>query len=122
MSLEYVNLKFGEAVGCIYAFQKKRNIENKVSSTPLRLMGDNIMSCEGDDPCTCAGIKCNCTRNKISWWPFTTLGYWRITWLKKKIKIYEIAKSYGGRDSLTLRSVLTLGLARKKKERKIGEA
>ena len=54
----------------VYAFleekkkEKKKNIENKVSSTPLRLMGDNIMSCEGNDPCTCAGIKW-CTRNKI---------------------------------------------------------
>ena len=27
-------------------------------------MGDN-MSCGREDPCTCAGIKCNCTRNKF---------------------------------------------------------
>ena len=23
------------------------------------------MSCGREDPCTCAGIKCNCTRNKF---------------------------------------------------------
>ena len=70
MSLEYVNLKFGEALGCICLSRrkkkrKKKNIKNKVSSTPLRSVGDNIMSCERDDPCTCAGIKCDYTRNKI---------------------------------------------------------
>ena len=64
-SLEYVNLRFGE-LWDVYAFleKEKKKITNKVSSTPLRSVGDNLMSCEGDDPCTCAGIKRNGIRNK----------------------------------------------------------
>ena len=52
-------------MGCICLSRKReKKITNKISSTPLRSVGDNLMSCEGDDPCTCAGIKCNGTRNK----------------------------------------------------------
>ena len=37
--------------------RKKKEI-NKASNTPLRSTGDTH---ERDEPCTCAGNKCNCT-------------------------------------------------------------
>ena len=59
-------LEFEVIVGCKCFLQKKKRKKkekiNKVSSTPLRSMG---VKNERDDPCTCAGIKCNCTRNII---------------------------------------------------------
>ena len=86
-------------------------------------MGDNIMSYEGDDSCMCVGIKCNGIRkNKF----LVTFHY---PWLlenyltsKKKRKKNELAKSYGGRNSLTLRSVRTLDQVceKRKKKKKYG--
>ena len=66
------------------------------------------MSFQKDDPCTCPGIKCNCIRNKIF------LGTFDNPWLlenyltSKKKEKNELTKSYGGRNSLTLRSIPTL--------------
>ena len=59
-----------------------------------------------------AGIKCNCTGIKKFVGNFSQpLITGELLDLKKKEKKKELAKSYGGRNSLTLRSVPTLDRA-----------